>query len=206
VPLAVAIAMGSAWATSTLGLHVIFGAFFAGLLLPRQRNGTMDIDLFRPLEETGRLLLPVFFIVSGLSVNIGALHAQDLLLLALIMMLAAVGKVLTGYCAARFARVSSHNSLIIGVLLDTRGLTELIALNVGLQFGLLHQRLYALLVVMALVTTAATNPLLSLIMSREPAGSGKLAAPPSESSVPRSMASEPADLEDGTQDSGIPVK
>jgi Kef-type K+ transport system membrane component KefB len=170
VALAMAIALGSAWATSALGLHVVFGALLAGLLLPRSAGGTVDIDLLRPIEDTGRLLLPVFFIVSGLSVNIGALHSQDLALLTVILVLAVAGKVLTGYCAARFSRMSGRDSLIVGVLLNTRGLTELIVLNVGLQSGLLHQRLYTLLVIMALVTTTATHPLLSLIMSRKPPG------------------------------------
>lgn len=201
VPVAVAIAMGSAWATSTLGLHVIFGAFFAGLLMPRLADGTMDIELFRPIEETGRLLLPVFFIVSGLSANIGALHAQDLLLLVLILILAAVGKVLTGYCAARFSHMNGHDSLVVGILLNTRGLTELIVLNAGLQFGLLHQRLYTLLVIMALVTTTATSPLLSLIMPRVPAGARELATVPTELPAQRTAVSRPTD----PQDSNIPV-
>jgi Kef-type K+ transport system membrane component KefB len=207
VPLALAVAFGSAWATSALGLHVIFGAFFAGLLMPRQADGTLDIDLLRPIEETGRLLLPVFFIVSGLSVNIGALHSQDLLLLALILVLAVVGKVLIGYCAARFTRMSGHDSLVVGILLDTRGLTELIALNVGLQFGLLHQRLYTLLVIMALITTTATYPLLSLIMSREPTKARQFPmsrgdAEATGNAVPK----EATGLSDDTPDSNIPVK
>ena len=188
VPLAVAVAMGSAWATSALGLHVIFGAFFAGLLMPRSADGTLDIDLFRPVEETGRLLLPVFFIVSGLSVNISALHVQDLGLLALILVLAAVGKVLTGYCASRLSRMSGRDSLVVGVLLNTRGLTELIALNVGLQSGLIHQRLYTLLGIMALVTTAATNPLLSRVTSRQPAMARRPETSPDDASVPGNAA------------------
>jgi K+:H+ antiporter len=197
VAVALALATGSAWATSALGLHVIFGAFFAGLLMPRLDHGALDIDLLRPLEDTGRLLLPVFFIVSGLSVNIGALHAQDLLLLGLIMVLAVVGKVLTGYGAARFSGMKARDSLVVGILLNTRGLTELIALNAGLQFGLLHQRLYTLLVIMALITTMATYPLLSPVLSREPAeareppGPGDALPPP------------PASPAGGTQDPAV---
>jgi Kef-type K+ transport system membrane component KefB len=206
VPLAVAVVLGSAWATSALGLHVIFGAFFAGLLMPRLADGTLDVDLLRPIEDTGRLLLPIFFVVSGLSVNIGALHAQDLALLALILVLAVVGKVLTGYCTARFSRISGHDSLVVGVLLNTRGLTELIALNVGLQSGLIHQRLYTLLVIMALITTTATNPLLSLIMSRKSAETRELATSPGEATASGNAVPEPTGLADDTPDSNIPVK
>jgi Kef-type K+ transport system membrane component KefB len=204
VPLAVAVAMGSAWATSALGLHVIFGAFFAGLLLPRSADGTLDIDLLRPIEEAGGLLLPVFFIVSGLTVNISVLRVQDLGLLALILVLAAAGKVLTGYCAARFSRMSGRDSLVVGVLLNTRGLTELIALNVGLQAGLIHERLYTLLVIMAVVTTTASNPLLSWIDSRKTDGTGKSAELSADG--PANPAPEPANLTDDTPGPGIPVK
>jgi Kef-type K+ transport system membrane component KefB len=206
VPLAVAIAMGSAWATSALGLHAIFGAFFAGLLLPRSPDGTMDIDLFRPFEQTGRLLLPVFFIVSGLSVNFGALHAQDMLLLALILGLAGVGKVLIGFWAARFSRINRRESLVIGILLNTRGLTELIALNVGLQFGLLHQRLYTLFVIMALVTTAATIPLVSLVESRELARRGKLAVSADGTATAAAADANPKNLAASAGDTTIPAK
>jgi Kef-type K+ transport system membrane component KefB len=206
VPLAVAVAVGSAWATSALGLHVIFGAFFAGLLMPRSADGTLDIDLLRPIEETGRLLLPVFFIVSGLTVNISVLHVQDLGLLALILVLAAVGKVLTGYGAARISRMSGRDSLVVGVLLNTRGLTELIALNVGLQSGLIHQRLYTLLVIMALVTTAATNPLLSRIAPRETAGTRRPETLPDDASVPGNATPEPTHLADETPEPSISVE
>lgn len=162
VPVAVIVATGSAWATAALGLHVIFGAFFAGLMLPRLSDGTPDADLLRPVQEAGGILLPVFFVISGLSVNIGALRPQDLVLFGVLCVLAVAGKIGASFLAARMTRLSVKDSVVIGVLLNTRGLTELIALNVGMQTGIIHQRLYTILVLMALVTTLATGPLLTL--------------------------------------------
>ncbi|MFG2952142.1 cation:proton antiporter [Streptomyces sp. NPDC048291] len=161
VPLAAALALASAWATSALGLHVIFGALLAGIVMPRQPDGAPDSQVLRPLQETGGLLLPVFFTISGMSVQLGGLHAADLLLLLVICAAAVIGKVAAGALSARGgARLPWRDSLMIGVLLNTRGLTELIVLNVGLQAGVIGPRLYALLVVMALITTAATGPLI----------------------------------------------
>jgi Kef-type K+ transport system membrane component KefB len=168
VPIAVAVALGSAGVTSALGLHVIFGALLAGIIMPRQPDGVPDNQLLRPLQETGGLLLPVFFTISGTAVKLGGLHASDLLLLLVICAAAIVGKVAAGSLSARVARMPWRDSLVIGVLLNTRGLTELIVLNVGLQAGVIGPRLYALLVVMALLTTAASGPLLALL--RRPAG------------------------------------
>lgn len=159
-PVAVAVALASACVTNALGLHVIFGALLAGIIMPRQPDGVPDNQLLRPLQETGGLLLPVFFAISGMAVRLDGLAASDLLLLLVICAAAVVGKVTAGSLAARVARMSWRDALTIGVLLNTRGLTELVVLNVGLQAGMIGPRLYALLVVMALVTTAATGPLL----------------------------------------------
>ena len=81
VPVAVALAMASAWVTAALGLHVIFGAFLAGLMMPREPGGVPDADLLRPIYDAGRVLLPIFFVISGLSVNIGIMRAPDFALL-----------------------------------------------------------------------------------------------------------------------------
>jgi Kef-type K+ transport system membrane component KefB len=160
VPVAVAVAMGSAWVSSALGLHVIFGAFAAGVIMPRQADGVPDVDLLRPVLDVGRLLLPLFFIVSGLSVDVGALRGSNLLLFAILLAIAVAGKVGAGSAAARLSGLDGRQSAAVGVMLNTRGLTELIALNAALQAGIIHQRLYTILVLMALVTTAATGPVL----------------------------------------------
>jgi Kef-type K+ transport system membrane component KefB len=163
VPMAVAIAMGSAWATAALGLHVIFGAFLAGLIMPRHPDGAPDTDVLQPVLDAGRLLLPLYFVASGLSVNIGALRGRDFELLGVLTLIAIAGKGGAGFMAARLSGMGRRDAAATGVLLNTRGLTELIALNVGLQAGIIHQRLYTILVLMALVTTAATGPALRLL-------------------------------------------
>ncbi|MFE6228028.1 cation:proton antiporter [Microtetraspora glauca] len=180
VPLAVTLALASAWATHALGLHVIFGALLAGLVMPRLPDGSPDARILGPLQQIGGLLLPMFFALSGTAVVLGGLHASDLLLLAVICAAAVVGKVGAGALAGRGTRQPWRDALLIGVLLNTRGLTELIVLNVGLQAGVIGPRLYALLVVMALVTTAATGPLIRVLRRPdEPAP-----PPPVERKVP----------------------
>jgi Kef-type K+ transport system membrane component KefB len=163
VSMIVAVAMTSAWATSALGLHVIFGAFLAGLIMPRTVDGAHDAKLVRPLQETGNLLLPMFFVVAGLPVDIGRLHAQDFPLLGIVCAIAIVGKIGGGTLGARLGGMAPRDATVVGVLLNTRGLTELIALNIGLQAGIIDRRLYTILVMMALLTTVLTGPLLSLL-------------------------------------------
>ncbi|MEU8136346.1 cation:proton antiporter domain-containing protein [Streptodolium elevatio] len=163
LPVVAALAMASAWATSALGLHVIFGAFVAGMIMPRGADGEPDASLVRPLQDSGTILLPVFFMVSGLSVDIGALSRTDLALLGIFTAVATVGKVGGGYLGARLGGMPSHEATVVGVMLNTRGLTELIALNIGLQSGIIDQSLYTVLVIVALVTTVSTGPILTLL-------------------------------------------
>jgi Kef-type K+ transport system membrane component KefB len=189
VPVAVVVAMGSAWVSAALGLHVIFGAFFAGVMMPRPDNDAPDADILRPVLEAGRLLLPVFFVVSGLSVNVGALRAQDLALFGVVCAIAISGKAGVGFLAAWATGMGKRDSSVVGVLLNTRGLTELIALNVGLQAGIIHPRLYTILVLMALAMTAATGPLLTLIGSHEPGSATETAHVPEAVVVAEGLAS-----------------
>jgi Kef-type K+ transport system membrane component KefB len=162
VPLALVLAVASASVTASLGLHPVFGAFLAGLTMPR-RDGAPDVDVLRATEQTGGLLLPLFFVVTGLTVNIGALNGRDAFLLAVIVACAMLGKIGPAYGAARLSRLDRRQSAVVAALVSTRGLTELIALNVGLSAGIIHQGLFTVLVLMALITTIATGPLISLI-------------------------------------------
>jgi Kef-type K+ transport system membrane component KefB len=162
VPVALALALGSAWVTASLGLHPVFGGFLAGLTMPSP-DGVPDAEILRPMEEMGSLLLPLFFVVTGLSVNVGAMNGDAFVLLATVCAIASVGKLGSAYVASRLGGLPSRDSATVAVLVNTRGLTELIALNVGLSAGLIGQRLFSVLVLMALVTTLATAPLLSLI-------------------------------------------
>jgi Kef-type K+ transport system membrane component KefB len=168
VPLSLALALGSAWVTSSLGLQAVFGGFLAGLVM-RAAHREPDADVLRSMDQVGSLLLPLFFIVTGLSLNIGAVGADGFVLLALILAAAAAGKLGPAYGLSRVSGIEPRESATIAVLVNTRGLTELIVLNVGLADGLIGPRLFTVLVLMALITTMMTGPLLSVIRrSRAP--------------------------------------
>jgi Kef-type K+ transport system membrane component KefB len=162
VVLAFALALASAWVTTTLGLQPVFGGFLAGLAM-RPRNGVPDADVVRSMEQAATLLLPLFFIVTGLSLDIGDVHGDALILLILVFLIASAGKLGPAYAASRLSGLAPRDSATVAALVNTRGLTELIALNVGLQAGLINQRLFTVLVLMALLTTLMTGPLLSVI-------------------------------------------
>ncbi|MDN0197449.1 cation:proton antiporter [Streptomyces sp. S.PNR 29] len=155
-------ALGSAWVTHSLGLHVIFGALLAGVVVPREKGGTLDPDLLRPLHDAGSLLLPFFFVISGQSVALDSMDATGWVTLVVVTVLAVVTKIGSSTVAARLGGLGRHDAWTVGVLMSTRGLTELIALNAGFQAGLLSKPLYTVLVFMALATTLLTQPFLLL--------------------------------------------
>jgi Kef-type K+ transport system membrane component KefB len=119
----------------------------------------------------------MFFFITGLSVDIGALRAGDLGLLLLVSAVAITGKVGAGALGARWSGMAWRESAAIGILLDTRGLTELIALTVGLQSGIIDHRIYTVLVLMAVLTTFLTRPLLAWLDFPR-AGDHALPSPP----------------------------
>ncbi|GAA2136256.1 cation:proton antiporter [Kitasatospora kazusensis] len=160
-PVVVALVLASAWCTAQLGLHPVFGALAVGVLMPRDRDGSPDRDLRHAVEQAGSALLPLFFVVTGLSVRIGRLDGADWLVLGVVLLLATAGKLGGATLAARLGGLGRRDSLIVGTLLNTRGLTELIALNAGWSAGLIGRHLYGVLVLMALVTTVLTGPLLT---------------------------------------------
>ncbi|MFI7090438.1 cation:proton antiporter domain-containing protein [Streptomyces lydicus] len=133
----------------------------AGTVLPRGQApaAVQHRSPFVPLTAAGRLLLPVFFVVSGSAVDLRTLTGEGLWFLAAVLPLAVAGKVLGGYLGARAGRLPPDGSLTVGILLNTRGLTELIVLSLGLAAGLLDRAMYTGFVMMALVTTAMTGPL-----------------------------------------------
>lgn len=163
-PVAVAfiLAMGSAWVTASLGLQPVFGGLLAGIAM-RGRGRAPDADVVHSMDQAGRLLLPLFFIVTGLSLDIGSVHGDALALLMLLLAIAAAGKLGPAYAVSRLSGLEPRRSAAIAAMVNTRGLTELIALNIGLTDGLIHQRLFTVLVLMAVITTLATAPLLALI-------------------------------------------
>jgi Kef-type K+ transport system membrane component KefB len=143
--------------------------------MPGNTDGTPDPDVLRPMEDVSGILLPLFFVVTGLSVNIGAFGQNAILILILVLAIAAIGKLVPGYFAARAGGLDKKDSATVAALVNTRGLTELIALNIGLSSGLLSGQLFSVLVVMAVLTTLMTSPLLSLIkpVTMTPASRGR---------------------------------
>ncbi|WAX80930.1 cation:proton antiporter domain-containing protein [Streptomyces sp. KMM 9044] len=158
----------SAACTEWLGLHYIFGAFLFGAVMPRGSGGTLRAGVLQRVEPLcGLLLLPVYFVLSGLKVDLSRLNASDLGELAAILVVAVTGKFLGAYLGARLGGLDNRHAAALGTLLNTRGLTELVVLGVGLELGVLDNRLYSLMVVMAVTTTAITGPLLTRIMRTE---------------------------------------
>ena len=153
--------LASSAVTELLHVHFIFGAFLFGAVMPREGAERLRHEILVRLEQISVvLLLPVFFLVSGLKVDLRGLDAQQVLVLVLILVVAIVGKGLGAYVGARLTAVPRWQARSLGVLMNTRGLTELVILNVGRDKGLIGDELFSMLVVMALVTTMMTGPLL----------------------------------------------
>ncbi|MBD2156408.1 cation:proton antiporter [Leptolyngbya sp. FACHB-16] len=150
----------SAIITELIGIHLIFGAFLVGAVMPK------DVGLTRELAEKTEdfvltFLLPIFFAYSGLRTQIGLLNSPVLwLLCGLIVLIATAGKYIGAYSAARFCGIQHREASALGWLMNTRGLTELIVLNIGLSLHVISPLLFTMLVIMALVTTVMTSPLL----------------------------------------------
>lgn len=151
-------------ATEAIGIHALFGAFLLGAVMPHE--GRLASELRARLEDVVVvLLLPVFFAFTGLRTQLSLVSgADDWLLCGVIIVVATLGKFGGTLAAARFTGLRWREGSALGVLMNTRGLMELIVLNVGLDMGVLSPRLFAMLVVMALVTTFATTPILGLIL------------------------------------------
>ena len=148
--------------TTEIGVNAIFGAFVLGVCLPR---GSRRIELAaaRLNGALAPVLLPLYFAVTGLSTDVGLLGGASLWLwFAAVLAVAVLGKFGGTLAAARSTGRSWRDSLTLGALMNCRGLTELIVLNTGLQLGILSPRLFTMLVLMALLTTAATAPALNL--------------------------------------------
>ncbi|MDT9694652.1 cation:proton antiporter [Streptomyces sp. P17] len=157
-------AFGSAWLTSEIGIHAIFGAFFFGLVMPRDRM--LMQSAFGPMESASKLLLPLFFVVTGLSVDLTTMTGQGLLVMLAVITVACLGKLGGVAIPAKLTGMNWRDATTLGLLMNTRGLTELVILNVGLQLGLLSVELFSAMVIMALVTTAMAAPLLSALLAR----------------------------------------
>jgi Kef-type K+ transport system membrane component KefB len=159
--------MIAALTTEAIGVHAIFGAFLFGAIIPHE--SALARALKRSLENVVTiLLLPAFFAFTGMRTQIGLLSGwYDWALCGLIIAVAVAGKFGGTLVAARFTGLSWRYAASLGVLMNTRGLMELIVLNVGLDLGVISPTLFAMMVLMALVTTIGAAPILHLLMPRQ---------------------------------------
>lgn len=153
----------SSYVTEVIGIHALFGAFLAGVIMPQ--NISFKKILTEKIEDISLvLLLPLFFVFTGLRTQIGLLNQGNLWLICLlIIFIAVLGKFGGSAIAARVVGRTWKESLSIGVLMNTRGLMELIVLNIGYELGILSPEIFAMMVLMALVTTFLTGPGLNVI-------------------------------------------
>jgi Kef-type K+ transport system membrane component KefB len=152
--------MLGAWITDGIGVHAVFGAFVLGCAMPR---GLFGRELARQVEPLGTVLLvPAFFAYSGLNTRLDLVDSPYLWFVAAVVLLAAcLGKGGGCWAAARMNGEDQRTSLALGTLMNARGMMELIILNIGLERGLITSQLFSIMVVMAVVTTLMTSPLLA---------------------------------------------
>ncbi|MBN8567149.1 MAG: cation:proton antiporter [Flavobacteriales bacterium] len=153
----------SSYATEIIGIHALFGAFMAGAIMPdNMRFRTLFIEKVEDVSIV--LLLPLFFVFTGLRTQIGLLNEGHLWkITGLIIVVAVIGKFVGSTLAAKFVGQNWRDSLTIGALMNTRGLMELVVLNIGFDLGVLTPEVFAMMVIMALVTTFMTGPALNVI-------------------------------------------
>ena len=153
----------SSYLTEIIGIHALFGAFVAGVIMPdNMKFRKMFIEKIEDVSLV--VLLPLFFVFTGLRTEIGLLNSPELWkVCGLIILVAVVGKFIGSALAAKFVGQNWRDSLTIGALMNTRGLMELVVLNIGYDLGVLTKEVFAMMVIMALATTFMTGPALNLI-------------------------------------------
>lgn len=150
----------AAWATHEMGLHWVFGAFAFGVLASRASVAALAADAVRVATWLGAALLPLYLVLPGATTDFRELDLGNGGEVLVVLAVAAGSKLAAGALSARATGLSRREAVSVGVLLNTRGLVELVALGIGLSAGLLDRELYAVLVIMAVVTTVATSPAL----------------------------------------------
>jgi Kef-type K+ transport system membrane component KefB len=153
----------SSWCTEVLGIHALFGAFLAGLIMPE--NITWREKITGQISDLSLImLLPLFFVFTGLRTEVGLLNQpSSWTCFLLILIVAVLGKFGGSAIAARWVGHSWKDSLSIGAMMNTRGLMEMIVLNIGYDLGILNRVIFTMMVLMALVTTMMTNPVLTIL-------------------------------------------
>jgi Kef-type K+ transport system membrane component KefB len=163
VAVLVVVMLLSAFATEVIGIHAVFGAFLVGVIIPHDRPISRYLDQ-NVKDFISVLLLPCFFVVTGLRTRVDLIFGIDnMLICVLIILVATLGKFGGALVGARLAGLSWNDATALGLLLNTRGLMELIVLNIGLDMRLVSPRLFAMMVMMALTTTMATAPAFDLL-------------------------------------------
>ena len=159
--------MAASWFTDTIHIYAVFGAFIMGIAMPR---GKFAKELERALGPvTVAFLLPVFFVYSGLNTKIGLVDSPGMWLLALVVLIAAtLGKGVACFAAARMSGEPTRDALAIGTLMNSRGLMELIILNIGLERGVIQPTLFTIMVLMAIVTTLMATPIFEWVYRPPP--------------------------------------
>lgn len=156
----------SALITDAIGIHALFGAFLFGAMLSRETR--LASTLIRDFDGVVTLLLlPAFFAITGMRTEIGTLStSSSWMALGLIVLAASVGKIGGALIGARLGGLPWRDASAIGVLMNTRGLMELVVLNVGLSLGIIAPRMFTMMVLMALLTTVATTPIVKRLLGR----------------------------------------
>jgi Kef-type K+ transport system membrane component KefB len=177
IPLTLILVTACAWLTDSMGIYAVFGAFILGVAMPRGAVARHLEEAMTPL--TTGLLVPMFFISSGLNTRIGLLDRPALwAVAALVLLVACLGKGIACGLAARLNGEPARESFAIGALMNCRGLTELILLNIGLERGIITPTLFAVMVLMAIVTTLMATPVFERVYGRERARAASTAAHP----------------------------
>jgi Kef-type K+ transport system membrane component KefB len=157
----------SSWCTEVIGIHALFGAFLAGIVIPK--HGAMQKRIIDRISDVSMvMLLPLFFVYTGLRTNAAILNSSGLWVSFLLILICAVaGKFGGSTLVAKALGQTWKDSLSIGALMNTRGLMELIVLNIGYDMGILSTEIFSMMVLMALLTTMMTSPVLNWIEKRE---------------------------------------
>jgi Kef-type K+ transport system membrane component KefB len=160
--------LASAMTTEYIGIHGFFGAFLFGAIIPH--GSRIATELNRRLDDfVAVLFLPAFFAFTGLRTQIGLVSgAESWIICGVITVVACIGKFGGTLVASRLAGLKWRDSAALGILMNTRGLVQLIVLNMGLDLGVISPKLFTMLVIMALVTTFMTTPILQLLLRRHP--------------------------------------
>jgi Kef-type K+ transport system membrane component KefB len=169
--------MVAVWITDSIGIHAVFGGFLLGIAMPR---GRLARELQRQLEPFAVVfLLPMFFTFSGLNTRLDMVNTPQLFLIAMAVIAAAcLGKGGACWAAARFHGEDNRTALAVGTLMNSRGLMELIIINIGLEKGVIRPALFSIMVLMAIVTTLMASPVFEWVYGRHARKVGALSATP----------------------------